>query len=518
MKFTKLTLRNFRIHKEFALMLTARTVIRGKNEEGKSSLCEAMVWCLYGTDVFGISKQDHEIKRTDAKDMEVTLTGIADNGQTITVTRSRDKSQVLLFNGVRKGAQENIEKIFGTLPEFLTMFTPGYFSQLEPKEARTVLARCLPTINREDVIARLNPDHQSALSVKRFPMIGGVESMDFLLEKTRREIRDLETELTRLDGEIRGIDGIMNEADPVEPVRKITPERRIEHHKMQKIAEEETVRFASRDANLAALRSQLVNLRTAYDSCKAQWQQKMDVNCVSCGQRLPLEKVESIRVKAEANNAKLRKQMDEHIAKGNRVKQERMALEGVDVSKPDAMTQARLAQFQLDEEADRRAATEYAVKRAMLDRAKARSGDARQTRASEEKRIVELRLRIQALDEYRFEYTRMQNERLNANFTHVRIDLVDANRETGEIRSVFRIHHKGRWYRALSKSAKIRCDIEIGRVIALARGEKMPVFIDNSESVQDLFGEAFSGQVIAAYVDQGLLKVETLDGEQAVSA
>ena len=91
---------------------------------------------------------------------------------------------------------------------------------------------------------------------------------------------------------------------------------------------------------------------------------------------------------------------------------------------------------------------------------------------------------------------------------------MDVNKETGEVRETFRIEWKGRPYRLLSYSEKIRCDIEIGRALAQAKGEAMPVYVDNAESVQRLMDETFSGQVITAYVADGPLTVSKMPEAQ----
>jgi len=516
MRLTELTIHNFRSHEDLAVSLSARTIVRGQNAYGKSSLGEAIIWCLYGTDVDGTSKQDDRLMRRGASEMEVTLDCVKDDGQSVRITRSRDKGQVLQVGGKRQGAQQKVEAWFGTLPEFLTMFTPGYFSALEPKSARTVLARCLPILCKEDVIRRLQPDHRDILATHRYPMVDGVESLDFILEKTRREIRNCEDEQVRLEGEIRGLESVLTQDAPIAPTPLITRARQSEKDRLQAIVDAKVIDAATKEAQIATLGIQRASLRTAYEACKAQWQ-TVEANCAACGQSLQPDRMQTLRDTVEVKNDALRQQMDELIAQGNAVKAklERLQHTTTTTDKPDALTQATLAQFSLDEQKDRRASAEYEAKREVRKQAQSRVKEAKQALALEAVRVKELKTRLQALEEYRFEYIRMQHEALHERFTHVRIDLVDANRETGEVRSVFRILWKGRPYRTLSQSEKIRCDVEIGRVMAAAREETMPVFVDNAESVQRLFGEAFSGQVIAAYVDQCELRIESLDDVRA---
>lgn len=510
MEWTELTLHNFRCHVDLTVSLSTRTVIRGHNATGKSSLAEAIIWCLYGTDRTGVSKQDERLQRRGAGDMAVSLTGVTDDGQTVRITRSKDQSQVLQVGGKRQGAQQKIEGFCGTLPEFLTMCMPGYFSSLEPKAARTVLSRCLPVLEKKDVLPSLLPDQRDILSTDRYPMIDGVDGLDFILEKTRRELRATEEAATRLQGEIYALDGVLEQELPVQPNLLLTPERREERAHLQAQVDAKAQVASTKAARLAALHAKRESLLAAYETCKAQWQLVADT-CPTCQQGVPADRLSKLRLAATAHNTKLRQQMEELIGQGQAIKAQLEALRSKsDDTSSDALLKAKLAQIQIDEQRDFRAIAEFEARCAVRRRAQLRVKEANQALSSALRRQTELREQLVALDAYRFAYLRLQHERLQEAFTHVRIELVDANRETGEIRSVFRILWQGRPYRTLSQSEKVRCDVEIGRVIAHARRETMPVFVDNAEAVEDLFAEAFSGQVIAAYVDDCALTVESL--------
>ncbi|MCY0875257.1 MAG: hypothetical protein OWT28_03130, partial [Firmicutes bacterium] len=371
--------------------------------------------------------------------------------------------------------------------------------------------------DKEEVLKSLLPVHRDILSTDRYPMIDGADSTDFILEKTRRDLRVTEDEVARLDGEISGLKGVLEQEAPVQPTLLLTPKRVQERAQLQAKVDAVALQALTKEARLAALQAKRESLLASYETCKSQWQTVVDT-CPACQQGLSADRLSKLREIAKEHNALVRMQMDELIRQGQAVKAQIEALVQREAEAPsDALEKAKLAQYQVDEQQDRRALADYEARYAVRRRAQARIKEAQQALSLATRRISELRRRIEALDAYRNAYIRLQHERLKDTFTHVRIELVDANRETGEVRSVFRIFWKGRPYRTLSQSEKMRCDVEIGRVIASARNETMPVFVDNAEAVEHLFAEVFSGQVIAASVDDCPLTIEGLV-EKKVSA
>ena len=66
---------------------------------------------------------------------------------------------------------------------------------------------------------------------------------------------------------------------------------------------------------------------------------------------------------------------------------------------------------------------------------------------------------------------------------NVTIEFSGIDEATGEIIDVYEIKYKGRKYEKLSKSYKLRADIEIANLINQVTGIKTPMFIDDVESI-----------------------------------
>ena len=80
----------------------------------------------------------------------------------------------------------------------------------------------------------------------------------------------------------------------------------------------------------------------------------------------------------------------------------------------------------------------------------------------------------------------------------VEISLYDVVKTTGEVRDVFKFTFDGRRYDRLSLSEKIRAGMELSELMKRLTGRNYPVFVDNTESVDDLRNVQPTGQVIMA--------------------
>ncbi|MHB1681487.1 MAG: AAA family ATPase [Bacilli bacterium] len=506
MKITQFTAQHFRTHNSIQINPTDQTVIRGRNGEGKSSLAEIVAWCLYETDITGVSKQNERLMQRGKKDMATSVNFVSDSGAVYNIARLKKPQggTMVLING-QKGSAAQIESLFGSVDEFLSMFIPGHFSALEPKKAREVIGKCLPALSKETVMEKLTPEEQEAL--QGLPMLGGLDSAELLLGQTRRHIRDNQDELKRQEGELRHITETLAKEQPVKPEPRITPERRVQVESDKALVTKTEQETAQKQNQIAQLTAQKKSLRLSYNTLQASIQ-TVDATCHTCGQSLPAEKANAIRAKVDAHNAQIKARMQALIDEGNLVKaQFDKWLAVPDVAAVDPVIKARIGQFDLDQEADRLAQASDLAERQMQERAQTSLDRVQADIGKVSTDMERLEQRVKALQAYKFEYVRLQHAQLNAHFTHVKIQLADANKETGEIRSVFHVEWKGAPYRTLSNSERVRCDAEIGRVLAKARGETMPVFVDNAESVQHLFDEVFDGQVLAAYVGLGPLRI-----------
>lgn len=507
MRIESMTLENFRCYEQKEIQFGQVTAIQGHNGAGKSTIAEAVVWCLYGTDILGKSKQDENLMRLEAKSMAVAVTFVNEVGKSLTVSRIRSskRASAMTVNGSRPKPGQ-VEGWFGTVSEFLSVFFPGHFSSLEPKEAKLILSKCVPDVPKEDVLARMNGDAAELLAHDKFVM--GLESVDFAMKRVRDDMAELEKSITRYEGEMGAYHAVIERGEPRQFASAITAEmlKQFETSKREVVKHE--AGFENRDEQLQALLAQHTSLADTYRTLKASVP-KVDTNCPTCGQKLPTLKADEIRQQVALKQRGIQRNLEQIVAEGKRVKAEIERLTALPkTSTVDPALKHNIEQMEKQLRDEHQLQIAHAAMIRTYQMAKENIAKTKQSMMDEQTQLEATERKLKALQDFRFEYVRAQHAKLNNLFEHVRIHLMDWNKETGEIRESFRIEWKGRPYRLLSFSEKIRCDLEIGRVLTEARGEAMPVYVDNAESVQDLFAEHFRGQVLAAYVANTKLTVK----------
>lgn len=505
-KLLSMTAENFRCYANDTFVFGPETVIRAFNGSGKSTLLECIVWCLFGTDGLGKQKADTRLLRIGEKRMSVTTTWMTDEGREIIICRTKpDTGAVTLTINGRRSKPGELEGWFGSVREFLCIFRPGTFSDLEPIRARSVLANCVPDIEDKKVMLCLPPPQRVLLQDNHFAF--GIDSAKVLEKKVRAEMAECEEELVRLEGEARAFLQQLTQGIPVKPTSIVADKTKEEYARVKAQLLESPMTIDERDAQVAKLCEQRSTLRGAYRALRETRMGEF-LLCPTCGQDLPEEKAVSIR---ESHNGDIEARLMEICEQGDALSQEIQKLQTMPLLDDAAKVAAEdfMARVEQDLRQDEERTRAYDVQLKLFERAKTSLQQTEQDKTQMEKELASLKDKLQAIRAFQSQYVRMQHAKLNGFFEDVEIRLQSVNQETGEIRDDFAVFYKGLPYKNLCRSDKIRCDVEIGRVLATPRLESLPVFVDDAEGVQDLWSLRFHGQVIAAYVYPCVLLVQS---------
>ena len=243
--------------------------------------------------------------------------------------------------------------------------------------------------------------------------------------------------------------------------------------------------------------------------------ESIETTCPKCHQSLPHDHVEQVKLQTVAENLEIEKKLAEIEEQGKNLAAQIQQLQQAESTEPDHITKMRdwIKRFDEGVEHERNEKAQYDANLKTFNEAKATLAKRDGWLKKQDEIIAELEEKLAAIKEFRFNFVKIQQHKLDSLFDKVRIVLSKADKETGEIKEEFKITWGGRAYQTLSTSERVRCDIEIGKALSSLRmnPEPMPVFVDNAEGVQDLFGENFAGQVIAAYVFQSQLMVKSYD-------
>ncbi|MCF8568011.1 AAA family ATPase [Alicyclobacillus tolerans] len=514
MKLVKLAVENFRCFAQEEFHFEDQTVIRAMNAQGKSTLAEAVVWCLYGTDVRGKSKMDMELMFNGAKSMRVMTQWITQSGDVMAVDRMKPEKGAtrLLVNGT-KAAPGLLEGLFFPyVNEFLSVFLPGYFSSLEPKEAKTIVAR-YSEVTPEEVMEKLMAHEQKAFAGHKFAM--GYDSVEFFRANVSKELKAEQEERLRVEGQVQAAEETIQAGPPETPVPVVQPEHRQKANTYREYIEKGKQR-KTLEQRLEELQKQKDVIHNTYQVVQATLM-ALNESCPVCGQGLDERGKKRAKLNLHAHNAPIEHQLKELEKQENaldeKVTQVEQALAQIRRLSPEDILKCQNYVERVDAalKKEQEEQTRYQVQLEAYEKAKNELEQRRTWLGQQETLIANLQTQLDAVKVYRMRYVQVQQAKLDALFDKVKIVLSKVN-EDGELKDAFQITWNGKFYRTLSTSEKVRCDLEIGRAIAaLNKPEPMPVFVDNAEGVQNLFQEHLDRQTIAAYVFDSQLLVQTRD-------
>lgn len=187
MKLLTVTIEGFKLYRERRTFTFGQSNhILGGHEQGKTTLSEAIIWCLKGCDskgfVKGIKKRMMNPSSKNMKveiELEHSVAGHMERHVLSRVSTARSSSCCLDGTVV---SQDIIDAWTGQTDLFLSIFSPGYFGGVSGVKSRDVLISLLPNLDAVDVLQSLEPHVQMALA-------------DYDLNQPHRELQQLKQSL-----------------------------------------------------------------------------------------------------------------------------------------------------------------------------------------------------------------------------------------------------------------------------------------------------------------------------------
>lgn len=133
-----------------------KTIIEGSNGQGKSSLVNAILWCITGENTRSSAKKE-SILNNSCKKGSVQVEFLAD-GEDLTVERvipSRGKPYVSI-NG-RKSSQAKLEEIVFT--EIVAFSNLQYFLAMAPNKQKDIFSRLIGEVDVNEILSYIGADN-----------------------------------------------------------------------------------------------------------------------------------------------------------------------------------------------------------------------------------------------------------------------------------------------------------------------------------------------------------------------
>lgn len=172
-----------------------RTIITGDNGLGKTTIGEAIVWCLTGCDIWGNEKAATRlVNNKKPKVTEVVLDFLLDEDPQTIIRRKKGSGNDLYWNEAKVTTNDIARDIFKNKNVFLSIANPYYFPELAPKDAKQLLSDVLKPIASTDIFAELGDYLSKVLNDNGFRLA------DTFLQDAMADLKEQEENIIYLEG------------------------------------------------------------------------------------------------------------------------------------------------------------------------------------------------------------------------------------------------------------------------------------------------------------------------------
>lgn len=478
------------------------TYIVGDNAKNKTTIGSLPLWIFTGYNLYGSNK---EIVANDtmmrSPNTYASMTIIDNNGTEHTITRCKGKDNFVMLDGIRT-TQEVLTRFYKDVHAFICAYNPNFFRSMEMTKQRDLLLRILPAISPEEAFKLLQQDEREIVERPIMDIKGYCKSK-------RSEIKQLNSDLDKLIGSKNTYIEIALQKE--ENLKEFNRKRELteleKEYEMLISNTENIISVEDLEKEIKNIEGKIFqNVNENLQELKQKYNKELEnlnnvssvsSTCPTCKQPIKNESL------IKALTITYRRKVENTIQKMQELKAETEEL----IRKKDTKIKQHkeLKTPEMQEKTERVNKLKQQID--MLRKEKAEIDLFNQEVTIKHNQIIKAKQQIQALDKEcedikntidKFTQqlriaTRLnllmiqkQMEEVKQYLTNVTINFNTIDEQTGEIIDAYEIRYKGRKYEKLSKSYKLRADIEIARLINKVAGIETPMFVDDVESITQI--------------------------------
>lgn len=475
------------------------TYIIGDNAKNKSTIGSLPVWILTGYSLFG---NNREVVSNDKENRGLntiaSMTIIDNTGSEHIITRSKGKDNCVMLDGIRT-TQEIISGFYKDIHAFLCAYNPSYFRSMKLTDQRGLLLRVLPAISSEFAFNLLEKEEQDILEQPVVDIKG--------FNKARRaEIKEMKSDLDKMLGNKNALVDIAIQKEETPLVFDKAQELKNIEQEYERLIEntDNIITVEDLEKDIKKLDEKIKNnvnieLKSLQEKQKKELENFNNVsstssNCPVCKQPIQNEnliKVLKIKYKNNVNELadrieKLKEETKEFInKKESQIKKYEL------MKTPEMQEQAKRrdelkGRIDILQEEKRKIDLfnkEIEIKHNDIIKAKSKIEQLDKEIETIENTIEKYEKQIKIAGRLNLLIIQEQMKKVSEYLDKVTIEFSKVDEETGEILDVYEIKYSGREYEKLSKSYKLRADIEIATLLNKVLGIKTPMFVDDVESI-----------------------------------
>lgn len=482
-------------------------IIEGENYLGKTTIGEAICWCLIGCNLFGNDKTANLINDNSAT-AYCELCFLDNENKVHTVIRCKGKENNVILDG-HKADLEMLSKFYYSKKIFLSIYNPYYFSSLEPKEQRELLKSILPIINYRDAFDMLSQEEQEILVEPRM-------DLNQFIKNAREELKELDKEEINIEGKIQYANSIINE-----PVKE---ELKFENAGLLAIAEKEYDFVVNSNMNndkeevkihINDLNNKIIiqkEKKEEYERKRKEIEKNIssiendNTICPVCHNKILNEsKIDEMQKEQRDKLNEIKKKEKECDVIIKTFKIQLSILNGKLSNNTDNKTErlqelkSKILKLKFEKEEIEKVNFQIKAKIQSIEKAKKDINDL-QKATLEIKNIRNiLKNQIEVAKSLNIRIVEKQMKMVSEYLDKVKLAFYKIDVDTGEIKECYKILYDNKEYNVLSLSEKLRASLEISNLVNKRVELKAPIFIDNSESITH-YDKEFDTQVIFAKV------------------
>ncbi|MFF5818485.1 AAA family ATPase [Lysinibacillus capsici] len=490
-KFNKLTLQNFKSHKDLVVKFGDMTKILADNTKGKSSIGEAVTWLLYGFGLLG-GKLNPSPKKYQADNTLVTL-HLSVDGEDLLLSREIDKgSNKFYVNEVPSKAtefKEVVDKLFDK-HLFLSLFSPNYFFTFDWKQQRQMILKYTTAPANKEVFKELPKPQSDKLSV--LVKKHSLKDIREIHKKNKNKLNEL---YIAAKSRTKTLREQLEQYAPTVPLDSLNVELK-QLVKERNAIETVTDKAQETNGRINRLHTKIQLLTTERDHIKETFNQlrsePIQDTCRVCHQTLQDEAINAVEAEKEQRIQQVKLKFQEVVDERKALEEELKTLEYVDVS--EQIEKARLLQEKINP-------IEYEISKhkqykCLEEQVIAAEVNEKETLES----LNESTFILDAIKDFEAKEAELQVKKVQDLFTNLTIKLFEELKTKVEENATFVVQMEGIDYSHLSFSEKTRAGLEVRDVLSMQSGVIAPCFIDNGETItkfQEPNGQLIITQVVA---------------------
>ncbi len=490
--FKKMSLINFKDHSEVAIDFGDLTQVSGMNGTGKTSIGEAIIWLAFGIDLNASSKFDPSPTNREVETVSVELL-LSVDGQDLLLKRELVKGKAKYYiNEVPESAtkfNDLIKEVCLTKELFLSIFNPTFFCSQKWEEQRKQLLQYVTEPTNAEVLNGLTKVDQDYLG----PLLKK-HSLDDLEKIHRDTYNKKDKESIAAQSRVSTLKEQLDEAEKksvnldLNVISEQIKQKRNVIQNYQSLMDECNRAVKQKDSLLHDYNVRTERFKVDLDAYNKLKLQQIDTTCNHCGNPLNDGQRMELIGKHEQDLVDRKARLLEQKEKALSIKEQHDSL----VIPPPPQNPAEVSE-EINRLIEQQTLAESKFK--LFEQWEKSKADAEKVR---KERNFSLGV-VDTIKLFRAKRADLMAAKLKEVFTSLDVRLTTVQKN-GEEKVDFVVEREGVAYRDLSKAEQIRAGLEISDVFMRQSDLILPVFVDNSESIDENGFLQPLGQLILAKV------------------